>query len=163
MSTKRNIEKYKGSGTYWLRHIKKHNSSVIHLWNSDWYHDTRIVRFATLFSRLNSIVSSRDWANLMEENGLGGVIAGSTRPEHSKTMQGKNNPMYGKNHTKDSIDRMRLNSLGEKNGMFGKDQSGTNNPMFGRKQKRVICEHCNTDSPANIHARYHGNNCKLKI
>ena len=66
------IETYPGSGTRWARHLNKHNVEPIHLWNSDWYHDTSITRFALKFSRINKIVSNNNWANLKEENGLDG-------------------------------------------------------------------------------------------
>lgn len=66
------IEKYTGSGIRWTRHLKKHGVTSIHLWNSDWYHDQSISRFALKFSRINKIVESQNWANLAEENGLNG-------------------------------------------------------------------------------------------
>jgi len=71
-STLEDVEKYEGSGVYWTNHLKKHGVEPIHLWNSDWYHDTSISRFALKFSRLNEIVSSKQWANLKEEDGLDG-------------------------------------------------------------------------------------------
>jgi hypothetical protein len=71
-STLEDVEKYEGSGVYWTNHLKKHRVEPIHLWNSDWYHDTSISRFALKFSRLNKIVSNEIWANLKEENGLDG-------------------------------------------------------------------------------------------
>jgi hypothetical protein len=71
-STSRDIEKYPGSGTRWKNHLKKYGVEFIHLWNSDWYHDESIKRFALKFSRLNKIVESKVWANLKEEDGLEG-------------------------------------------------------------------------------------------
>ena len=71
-STRQDIEKYPGSGTRWNNHLNKHGVEPTHLWNSDWYHDTSISRFALKFSRLNKIVSSKQWANLAEENGFDG-------------------------------------------------------------------------------------------
>jgi hypothetical protein len=71
-SISENIEAYYGSGTRWNNHLKKYKVKPIHLWNSDWYYDTSIVRFALKFSKINKIVSSKNWANLKEENGLEG-------------------------------------------------------------------------------------------
>ena len=68
----KNIEKYTGSGTYWTRHLNKYNANQIHLWNSDWYHNTSIVRFALKFSHINKIRESKHWANQINEDGLGG-------------------------------------------------------------------------------------------
>ena len=67
-----NIEDYHGSGTKWINHLNHHGVEPVHLWNSDWYSNTSISRFALKFSRLNKIVSSKQWANLKEENGLDG-------------------------------------------------------------------------------------------
>lgn len=67
-----NIEQYKGSGTRWRRHLEKHGVEPVHLWNSDWYYDKSISRFALKFSRINQIVKSTKWANLAEENGING-------------------------------------------------------------------------------------------
>jgi len=71
-STREDVENYRGSGTRWNRHLKYHQVEPVHLWNSDWYRDTSISRFALKFSSLNKIVSSEIWANLKEENGLDG-------------------------------------------------------------------------------------------
>ena len=71
-SIKEDIEKYEGSGRVWSRHLKKYGVNPIHLWNSDWYYDTSIIRFATKFSNLNKIVESKKWANLIIENGING-------------------------------------------------------------------------------------------
>lgn len=71
-STQDNIEQYQGSGTRWRRHLEKHRVEPVHLWNSRWYYDKSITRFALKFSRINRIVESSDWANLTEENGING-------------------------------------------------------------------------------------------
>lgn len=71
-SNSQNIESYPGSGIRWNNHLEKHGVEPSHLWNSDWYYDTSIQRFALRFSRMNMIVSSKQWANLKEENGLDG-------------------------------------------------------------------------------------------
>jgi len=70
--TGKNIEIYRGSGTKWSRHLSKHNVEPVHLWNSDWYFDTSIKRFALKFSHMNKIVENNAWANLKIENGIDG-------------------------------------------------------------------------------------------
>lgn len=70
------IEKYPGSGLRWTKHLTKNNVNPIHLWNSEWYYDTSIVRFATKFSMINKIVKSKKWANLAPENGISGGYLG---------------------------------------------------------------------------------------
>jgi len=70
--TGQNIETYSGSGTRWIKHLKKHKVEPVHLWNSDLYYDTSISRFALKFSYINKIVKSKDWANLIAEDGIKG-------------------------------------------------------------------------------------------
>lgn len=89
-----NIEKYTGSGSKWNNHLKKHDAKSIHLWNSDWYYDTSITRFALKFSKINKIVESNEWANLKNEDGLDGgwthvhtpEIQAKARENADKTM-----------------------------------------------------------------------------
>lgn len=77
-TTKENVKEYKGSGVRWTRHLKKHKVESVHLWNSDWYYDKSIARFALKFSRINKIVESKNWANLKDEDGLAGGDAGTS-------------------------------------------------------------------------------------
>ena len=88
------VRAYHGSGTRWNNHLKKYNVKPTHLWNSNWYYDTSIVRFATKFSRINKIVSSANWANLKEENGLEGgfdhLNDGSKKHIERASLGGKN-------------------------------------------------------------------------
>jgi hypothetical protein len=69
---RKDIEKYPGSGKYWSAHLTKYKAKSIHIWNSEWYHDSSIIEFALDFSKSNSIVDSNEWANLIEENGIDG-------------------------------------------------------------------------------------------
>lgn len=91
-TTAPNIEKYTGSGKRWKHHIEKHNVTPIHLWNSDWYHDTSIKRFALKFSRMNKIVESSTWANLIEEDGIDGVSSQGATAENYKRMEEGSHP-----------------------------------------------------------------------
>lgn len=65
------IKGYTGSGADWKKHLSEHNVKPLHLWNSDWYYDKSIVRFATKFSVINKIIEREEWANLQIEDGLG--------------------------------------------------------------------------------------------
>jgi hypothetical protein len=87
-SIRNDIENYTGSGLYWKRHLKKHKVNPIHLWNSDWYYDTSISRFATKFSGINRISESSNWANMKPENGRDGGFSDSDR-ELAKNSQSK--------------------------------------------------------------------------
>jgi hypothetical protein len=93
MTTRKNVNRYRGSGVYWRQHIKKYGYDV----------DTQVVAkfdilheatdFALKFSKENDIVGSVEWANLMEENCHYGLPAGfvhseNTRKKMSDTAKG---------------------------------------------------------------------------
>jgi hypothetical protein len=66
--------KYNGSGVYWTDHIKKHGKEHIITTRlfGPFTNSIAISEFALAFSRDNNIVESKDWANIMPENGLHG-------------------------------------------------------------------------------------------
>lgn len=75
--TTKNPEKYKGSGKHWKRHLNKHGSRhVTTLWYCLFYDHKDCSDFAIMFSEINSIVESEDWANLIAENGTDGAPVG---------------------------------------------------------------------------------------
>jgi hypothetical protein len=74
-SSTKNPMRYKGSGTYWLRHIKKHGEEQVETIWTELFTDVHcLVEFALLFSEHMDIVSSERWANLMPENGISSVM-----------------------------------------------------------------------------------------
>jgi group I intron endonuclease len=99
---------------------------------------------------------------------------------------GANNPMFNKNHKKESIALMKKNRTGKTagadNGMWGVKRTeewldehlrGVNHPMYGKtfskeslKSMRgpdIECEHCKKISNRANYHRWHGDNCKLAI
>jgi NUMOD3 motif len=70
--------KYKGSGSYWIKHITTHGKEFVEtIWLSSLFTDkTTLTEFALTFSKDNNIVESKEWANLILENGLDGSPAG---------------------------------------------------------------------------------------
>lgn len=75
---------------------------------------------------------------------LGKTTSLETRQFLSKMFSKEKNPFYGKNHSKDTINKMKEKKIGANNPMFGKpkspefiywatrDRKGANNPMFGK-------------------------------
>ena len=60
-----------GSGTYWQKHIKKHGRQYIktlEVWGFD--NEELCREFALKFSLKNNIVESKEWANLVIEDGI---------------------------------------------------------------------------------------------
>lgn len=74
-----NIEKYKGSGSYWLSHIKKHGRQhVTTLWYCLFTDPDELLKFAVQYSNQHNIVKSPEYANLMAENGFDGCAKGTS-------------------------------------------------------------------------------------
>jgi hypothetical protein len=73
-TTKSNPYKYLGSGKHWLRHIKKHGIQFVEtIWLSEPYTNKELLtEFALFISEEYNIVESKEWANLIPENGING-------------------------------------------------------------------------------------------
>jgi hypothetical protein len=67
--------KYKGSGLYWMRHIKKHGYDVTTVIIGCYHTLEELKKNAVEFSKKHNIVSSKEWANMRLEDGL---IGGDT-------------------------------------------------------------------------------------
>lgn len=66
--------KYRGSGKYWINHLKKHGydySTEILLATDD---ENDLKETGLFFSKIFDVVQSNEWANLKEESGDGGWI-----------------------------------------------------------------------------------------
>ncbi len=64
--------RYKGSGKYWIRHIKQHGNNV---WTNIVYQSNdseEIKKMGLYLSNLWNVVESKEWANLKPESGDGG-------------------------------------------------------------------------------------------
>ncbi len=117
--TIRDSFKYKGSGSYWTNHLKKHGnklSDISNLLMAEFEeNDPMLIEYALGFSAANDIVNSKDWANQVPETGHGGTwVKGMVHsPETLKKMSdnradvsGENNPRWGVTldiETKDQI------------------------------------------------------------
>lgn len=76
--------KYKGSGTYWKRHIKQHGVKFVEtIWYCLFLDAESIKEFELSFSINNNIVEDTRWANLVEETGIGGPPLGLKRSEET--------------------------------------------------------------------------------
>lgn len=66
--------KYKGSGKMWLNHIRKHAYNVSTEIVGYYANKDECISAALKFSINNNIVESKDWANLVIENGIDGGL-----------------------------------------------------------------------------------------
>lgn len=108
-TTNKDVNRYKGSGTHWVKHINKHGKEYVEtVWVEKFYNLDELVEFALFFSEFYDIVKSNEWANCIPENGLDGYPAGLKRslehclniaksklgikqtPEHIKARTDKN-------------------------------------------------------------------------
>ena len=67
----------------------------------------------------------------------------------------------GKKKTDEAKKNMRKPKSEEHKKKLKEVKSGENNPMFGRKQKRLLCPHCNREISVNTINLFHNDNCKL--
>jgi hypothetical protein len=79
---------YRGSGTYWLRHIKKHNNMVSTEVLSRCKNKEELEVCGLFFSKLFNVVDSTEWANLKPETGDGGS---GPKSEETKRKMSKSN------------------------------------------------------------------------
>lgn len=99
----KNVHKYKGSGVYWKRHIKKHSYDVTtEIYAQFNENNCDIEDIAIEFSIKNNIIKSNKWANLQVETGKDGA-----------QLFGELNGMYNKHHSDKSktiMSKIKLNS-----------------------------------------------------
>ncbi len=67
---KEDVDKYRGSGSYWVNHIKKHGSKLDSMIIAEYEeNDPMLIEYALGFSAANDIVGSTNWANQIPEQG----------------------------------------------------------------------------------------------
>lgn len=96
------VRRYKGSGTRWTNHLKVHGTDVKVGLLGFYVEEERCRNAAKQFSVENNIVESDEWANLVEETGMMGA-----------SMKGERNSFYGKTHTPEAIEAIRLKNTGK--------------------------------------------------
>jgi hypothetical protein len=84
------FRRYRGSGVYWTKHIKQYGCLISTETYATYDESSLFGRLtleaeALLFSEINDITESSEWANLQPENGLDGGLQ----------LYGKDNPNYG--------------------------------------------------------------------
>jgi len=77
------------------------------------------------------------------------------------------NPFYGKHHTTESKEKMRISALGkhiaENNGMYGVTMSNETKLKLSdslKNQKQIVCPHCNKQGNAGNMKYWHFDKCK---
>ena len=96
------VHRYKGSGVAWQQHLKHHGFDVNVGVLGFYIDEKRCVDAAKKFSKDNDIVNSLLWANIVPETGKNGA-----------SMEGERNPFYGKKHSPETAERIRLQKIGK--------------------------------------------------
>lgn len=102
-TTSKDPHRYKGSGHIWTPHIKKHGYDVTTEILGYFTDQDICVSVALDFSEKNNIVDSKEWANLMLENGVcgGDVMSGKTIEDRILTVAKRKQTIASK--TQDEI------------------------------------------------------------
>ena len=123
-TSRKDPHKYTGSGKYWYLHLQKHgylyDTTILHRCISK----SAIRAWGLFYSKLWSVVSSKKWANLKEENGDGGGCFGEI------------NGMFGRNHTEETKKLQSLLKLGKPvEKLRGKPKSAKHCENLSKSQK----------------------------
>jgi hypothetical protein len=83
-TTAEDPSQYLGSGILWRRHLEKYGNNVTTTIYGYFTDKNLLIKEALTFSKNNNIVKSKDWANLQEENGVGGGDNSASFTEESR-------------------------------------------------------------------------------
>lgn len=129
------VHRYKGSGVFWSKHMREHGFDVKVGLLGFYIDEDRCVNAAKNFSIENNIVDNDKWANLVIETGKNGA-----------SLIGERNPFYGKKHSLETIEKVRLQKTGksvnkgayqspEKRAKISASLKGRKNPVVSEKLK----------------------------
>ena len=143
--------KYKGSGDYWIPHIKKHGYDVTTEILKECSSNEEIKQWGLHYSELWNVVNARDdngrklWANLKPESGDGGFsLFGDSHPMRRAEVATKvGNALRGKKH---SPERCAANAAGQRGKRYSEEDkkkrsnklTGVNHPNYIATQYQFI-------------------------
>ncbi len=93
-------ETYKGSGTYWKRHLKQHGNNVKTICLFVTENENEFRKVAKKYSICFDVVNSNDWANLCNEEGQGGNTVVNKQIHGEKTKLALHKPEVREKHLK---------------------------------------------------------------
>lgn len=109
---------YPGSGIYWLRHLKKYGKDYSTIILKECHSSSEIKEWGLYYSNLWNVVKSNEWANLIKEEGSGGATFG----------------FLGKNHSAESIEKIKERSKGILKSEITKTKMKENHVGFSGKE-----------------------------
>lgn len=161
--------KYRGSGVYWKSHIAKHGYDVSTevVFQSDCIDEIKEVGI-NLSAEWN-VVESREWANLMEENGIGGKTKTTWQKGRVPSNKGKKMPAVSEAKT-EYWKQWRQNnpdykSKWKKNERASEERLKEVSKIYSKKITKMnkelhTCNVCGKQSNIGNINRWHNENCK---
>lgn len=107
--TVQNPFQYKGSGTRWTHHLRKHGNDVSTKILAECSNKEELKELGIHYSKLWNIVESKEFANCTVEEGTGG------RTVTSESRQGELNPRYGVKEDSATTQARRIAMIRTKN------------------------------------------------
>lgn len=89
-------EKYRGSGTYWKRHLKEHGNDVKTTCLFVTENEKQFRKVAKHYSKQFNVAESEEWANLCDEEGQGGNTVIDKKSHGEKSKKTWQNPQIRK-------------------------------------------------------------------
>ena len=172
--TIRDPYKYRGSGKFWIRHIKKYGYDVSTEILLETTSKEQLTERGIYYSTKYNIVSSNQWANLKEETGDGGfsdeMRSKSRTPEAITKLKNnhwaKTDPNRQKAHAvKAAKSRLMTDEIKRS---ISESLCSTNSKSIvhhnsGKKRELVCCPYCDKIGAKNTMLRWHFNNCKQNL
>jgi hypothetical protein len=101
-------EKYKGSGTYWKRHLKKYGNNIKTTCLFVTEDEKQFREVAKKYSLEYDIINSKEWANLCNEEGQGGNTIVDKKTHGEKTKHGLHKPEVREKHLKHLTEHIKV-------------------------------------------------------
>lgn len=161
-TVRNDVDMYMGSGVVWTRHIKKHGKTHVKtLWVSEPFNNRDdLVEFALFFSKEFNIVESKEWANLVEENGLAGGLTRVGAVLTEETKEKIRQKALGRVQSQETKDKRAARLKGHV--QTEKQKQAMRDYNSSRNLPQLLCPHCNKLGSYVAMHRWHFDNCKNK-
>lgn len=182
--------KYKGSGTFWMRHIKVYGTHHVKtIWFELFTDIDELVSTALALSENFDVVNSSRWANLKPENGLDGFESSNSKKIQVELVKNNKHHLQNKEAAKVRADaRVASGTHNWQNKTYAKErellklENGTHHFLDSAYQSRVSrsgnakriqngthnaiqessCPHCGKSGKGIAMFRHHFDRCKYK-